>query len=30
MGEVKKIQVEAKHGRKQNQKMKLYVVLSTL
>ena len=30
MGEVKKIQVEAKHGRKQNQKMKPYVVLQYL
>ena len=30
MGEVKKIQVEAKHGRKQNQKMKPYVVLQFL
>ena len=30
MGEVKKIQVEAKHGRKLNQKMKPYVVLQYL
>ena len=30
MGEVKKIQVEAKHGRQLNQKMKPYVVLQYL
>ena len=30
MGEVKRIQVEARHGRKQNQKMKPYVVLQYL